>query len=81
MCGAALVLGLWTRWVSAPLMADMAVAMIVAHRPNGFFIDRGGYEYTLVLFAALLLFALAGGGTPALEQWLRRRGRKRTPTR
>jgi putative oxidoreductase len=45
------------------LIAVMIAAVLTVHRPNGFFVSDNGYEYNLVLGAAL--FALAGIGAGA----------------
>jgi putative oxidoreductase len=45
----------------------MSVAGIVAHRPNGFFVFRDGYEYVLVLAAVALSLALIGPGRISLD--------------
>ncbi len=52
-CGLALILGLWARWAVLPLMVTMIVAIVTVHGPNGFSISNKGYEYNLVLMAAL----------------------------
>lgn len=75
LCGAALILGLFTRWVAIPLAIDMLVATLVVHVPNGFFaIPDGGYELTLLLLAANVSLMLAGAGAFALDGLLGTRG-------
>lgn len=73
--GAALVLGLLTRWAALALAIDMLVAMAVVHLPNGFFLPSG-IEFTLVLAAATLVLAITGAGAYSLDALLsgRRRG-------
>jgi len=72
--GAALILGLFTRLVSIPLVVDMLVATVLVHLPNGFFSMNGGYEYTLVLIAATVTLTLAGSGEAALDKVLAAHG-------
>jgi putative oxidoreductase len=72
--GILLVLGLGTRWAAILLAIEMAVAIGKVHLHNGLFINKGGYEYALVMLAATLALALAGSGSPALER-IGKRGR------
>lgn len=64
--GVLLLLGLVTRPAAALLTADMLVAMLLVHAPNGFFLPRG-IEFTLVLAVAALALALAGPGNWSLD--------------
>lgn len=64
--GVAMVLGVLTRFVAIMLAFDMAVALIMVHIKNGFFMPNG-MEYPMVLLAANLNFVLSGGG--AAELW------------
>lgn len=68
--GLALILGLGVRVVGVLLAADMLVAMLVFHRPNGFFISDGGIELVLVLGGAALALAMTGPGALALDSIL-----------
>ena len=68
--GLALILGVLTRLFGVLLTLDMLVAMLVVHRPNGFFAGDGGVELVLVLGAAALALALTGPGALALDNLL-----------
>ena len=68
--GIALILGIGTRIAGALLAADMLVAMLLVHWPNGFFMDTNGIELTLTLAANALFFALAGPGALSLDAQL-----------
>ncbi|HRI94018.1 MAG TPA: DoxX family protein [Nocardioides sp.] len=65
--GVGLILGLLTALACAGLIGTMAVAGWVAHRPNGFFIFRDGYEYVLVVAVAALTLAALGPGTVSAD--------------
>lgn len=71
--GLALLVGIGTRYVAALLAADMLVAMATVHLPNGFFVDGGGVEFVLTLFAVTLFFALSGAGPLAVDARLNNR--------
>ena len=62
--GLLIALGLVTPFAAAALIAVMTAAVVTVHVKNGFFVTDQGYEYNLVLAAAL--FALAGIGA---GQW------------
>lgn len=72
--GAALILGLFTRLVPIPLAINLLVATILDHLSNDFFSMNGGYEYTLVLIAAIVALILVGSGEAALDKVLAARG-------
>ncbi|MFC4376198.1 DoxX family protein [Nocardia halotolerans] len=65
--GIALVLGLFTPLACAAVISIMLVAALLAHRPNGFFVFRDGYEYVLVLAAVALASAVLGPGTLSID--------------
>lgn len=70
--GAALLLGLLTRWAAALLAINMLVAMVVVHLRAGFFLPNG-FEYTLTLLAANIALALTGPGEAAVDTALDKR--------
>lgn len=57
--GLMLAVGFLTPVVAAALAIDMVVAVIKVHWPKGMWVTNGGYEYTLVLFVALVMLGLA----------------------
>ena len=66
--GLALILGVFTRWVSLALLPVLLGALWV-HSGNGwlFTAEGGGWEYPLFLAAAALTQALLGDGAHALK--------------
>lgn len=70
--GLALLVGLLTRFFALLLAIDMAVALLLVHLKNGFFLPEG-FEYVLILLAANLALVLAGAGAWALDQKLNER--------
>ncbi|MFF0095016.1 DoxX family protein [Streptomyces canus] len=65
--GALLVLGLLTPLAAAAVMSVMLVAGLLAHRRNGFFVFKDGYEYVLVLAVACVALAMLGPGDVSLD--------------
>jgi putative oxidoreductase len=68
--GALLVLGFVTPLACAAVISVMLVAGLLAHRPNGFFVFREGYEYVLVLAVVSLVLALLGPGRVSADHAL-----------
>ena len=60
--GALLILGLATPLACAGVISVMLVAGLLAHRKNGFFVFKDGFEYVLVLGMACLLLGVTGPG-------------------
>jgi putative oxidoreductase len=65
--GALLVAGLLTSAACAAVISVMLVAGLLAHRPNGFFVFKDGYEYVLVLAVTALALAILGPGRFSLD--------------
>ena len=67
--GIALILGLWTRWVSLALL-PILLGAVFAHAGNGFFFSaaNGGWEFPAFWAVALAVQALIGGGAYALKR-------------
>ena len=61
--GALLALGLFTPFAAAAIIAVMTAAVITVHAQNGIWNTNKGYEFNLVIAAAV--FALAGAGAGA----------------
>jgi putative oxidoreductase len=68
--GALLALGLLTPAAAASLIGTMFTAIRTVHLKNGPWASSGGYEYNLVLIAALLALADLGPGDFALDSAL-----------
>lgn len=68
--GVLLILGLLTPVACAAVVSVMSVAGILAHRRNGFFVFKDGYEYVLVLGVVALAVAITGPGAASLDEAL-----------
>ncbi|MBN9109408.1 MAG: DoxX family protein [Pseudonocardia sp.] len=67
VAGVGILLGLATPLSAAAAVGVMAVAGVVAHRRNGFFVFRDGYEYVLVLALCAVVLAWTGPGALSLD--------------
>jgi putative oxidoreductase len=65
-----LFLGLFTRFVSIPLMIVMIIATLTVHLGHGFSAGDGGFEIPLYYFIFLLIFASHGAGKFSLDSLL-----------
>lgn len=68
--GLALILGILVRPAAAALAFAMLIAIFAVHFGNGFFMDKGGYEYALALFAASVSLLFSGGGRFSVDRVL-----------
>ncbi|MFJ6569342.1 DoxX family protein [Streptomyces sp. NPDC091292] len=71
--GAALTLGVAAPLPSAAAVVLMAVAARTDHRGKGFFVFKGGWEYTGVVAGAAVGLAALGHGRYSVDGLLRRR--------
>ena len=65
--GALLALGLFTPFAAAVLIAVMTAAVLTVHAPNGIWNTNQGYEFNLVLVAAVFALAAIGAGSWSLD--------------
>jgi putative oxidoreductase len=65
--GTLLVIGLLTPLACAAVISVMLIAGLLAHRPNGFFVFKDGYEYVLVLSVISLALATLGPGKLSVD--------------
>jgi putative oxidoreductase len=68
--GLLIALGLVTPFAAAALIAVMTAAVLTVHVRNGFFVTSNGYEYNLMLVAALFALAGIGAGEWSLDNAL-----------
>lgn len=67
--GVALILGLWTRWVSLALVPILIGAIVFAHGANGWLYSNegGGWEFPAFWAVALIVQSLLGDGAFAVR--------------
>lgn len=68
--GAALAIGLLTPLAAAFVVGTMVTAGITAHRRNGFFVFKEGYEYVLMIGVVCAVIGLLGPGTVSVDRLL-----------
>src|SRR5580698_5850218 len=73
--GALITLGAANPLPSAAVVGLMATAAATDHRGKGFFVFKGGWEYTAVVSAVAVAIAGLGHGRWSVERLLRRKSR------
>lgn len=68
--GAALAIGLLTPVAAGFVVGTMVVAAVTAHRRNGFFVFKDGYEYVLMIAVVCAVIGLLGPGTLSVDHLL-----------
>ncbi|MFC9978428.1 DoxX family protein [Gordonia sp. NPDC127522] len=65
--GVLLILGLVTPLAAAAVVSVMLVAGLLAHRTNGFFVFKDGYEYVMVLAVVAAVIGVIGPGQVSID--------------
>ena len=65
--GGLIALGFATPLAVAVVVSVMLVAVVTGHLGEGFFAQNGGYEYPLLLAAAVLTLAFTGPGSLSID--------------
>jgi putative oxidoreductase len=68
-----LLIGLFTRWITIPLMFIMIVAIFTVHWENGFAASDNGFEIPLYYFVMLLVLLSFGEGKWSVDFYLKKR--------
>ncbi len=68
--GICLILGLFTRFFAAVMAIEMAIALLAVHLAHGYGAGGGGYEYVLLIGAALFVVAMRGGGPYSVDRFV-----------
>lgn len=68
--GALMTLGLFTGLASAAYVGLMVVAALTDHRGKGYFVFKGGWEYTLLVAMLAVAVAVLGPGGWSLDRML-----------
>jgi len=65
--GAAVIVGLFTRFFASALAIELLIAMFAAHWAKGFSVGGGGYEYVMFLGFVCFFIAIRGGGVYSVD--------------
>ena len=65
--GAAILIGLFTRFFASASAILLLVAMFAAHWSKGFYASQGGYEFALMLGIVAFFIAIRGGGRYSVD--------------
>ena len=68
--GLGLIVGFLSRFSAASLIVIMIGAVAMVHGKNGFFMDKGGFEYNLALIGLLVPTLFAGPGHFSIGRFL-----------
>ena len=68
--GLALIVGLLVRPAAAALAFSMLIAVFAVHFSNGFFLDKGGFEYALAMLALSVSLFISGAGKASVDRAL-----------
>lgn len=66
--GLGLLVGVLPRFSALSIIVIMIGAIATVHGKNGFFLDKGGFEYNLALIALLLPILILGPGRIAISE-------------
>lgn len=68
--GLFLLFGVLTKWTTLVLIFQMLVALFKVHLKNGLLVSNGGYEFVLLILAALVVLLVNGAGSLSLGKKL-----------
>lgn len=76
--GAALILGIAVHWISKLFAAEMLTAFFLVHITNGIFVEDGGFELVMLLFAAVVSLIITGAGKWSLDDMMMKKKKARS---
>jgi len=71
--GLLLIAGLLVRPTALVLAFTMVVAIFTVHINNGFFMDKNGYEFALILLVLSIGLVIRGAGSFSIDRFLQAR--------
>lgn len=66
--GFLLIIGIFTKFAALGSIVFMIFAVVLSHLDNGYFSNKGGYEYQLLIIASLLVIYFSGGGEYSIDK-------------
>jgi putative oxidoreductase len=65
-----IILGLFTRFFAAAIAIELGIAFLAVHLKAGFAVNKGGFEYILLLGIVMFAIAIRGGGPYSVDRWI-----------
>jgi len=70
IAGFLLIIGAFTKASAISMIVFMLFAVAIVHWENGYFSQKGGYEYQLLLIVSCIIVLLLGGGEYSVDKYL-----------
>jgi putative oxidoreductase len=70
IAGFLLIIGVFTKISAISMIVFMLFAIGIAHWDKGYFSQKGGYEYQLLLIVSCIIVLLLGGGEYSVDKYL-----------
>lgn len=70
IAGFLLIIGAFTKASAVSMIVFMLFAIAIAHWEKGYFSQKGGYEYQLLLIVSCIIVLLLGGGEYSVDKYL-----------
>jgi putative oxidoreductase len=65
-----IIIGLFTRFFAAALAIELLIGFLAVHLKAGFFVNKGGFEYILLLGIVMFAIAIRGGGPYSVDKMI-----------
>jgi len=65
-----IIIGLFTRFFAAALAVELGIAFLAVHFKAGFPVDKGGFEFVLLLGIVMFAIAIRGGGPYSVDRMI-----------
>jgi putative oxidoreductase len=62
-----IIFGLFTRFFAAAIAIELLIGLIAVHLKAGFYADKGGFEYILLIGIVMFAIAIRGGGPYSVD--------------
>jgi putative oxidoreductase len=70
IAGILLIAGVFTKLSAGSMLIFMLFAVWIAHLEKGYFSQKGGYEYQLLLIVSCVVLIILGGGEHSLDKYI-----------
>lgn len=70
IAGILLIAGVFTKLSAGSMLIFMLFAVWIAHFEKGYFSQKGGYEYQLLLIVSCVVLIILGGGEFSIDKYI-----------